>query len=187
MIEARYPGQVHQLAVALPAGALTRADLDDAVERFHALYLATYGIDMRAPVQFVTLPRAGRGAGREARTAARRARRLRARAAMGERSVFFGERGVHETVPVYRWEDLRPGADHLAGRDHRGRGDVGRGPTPGWAVALDTMRNVVLTSALSGVGIVRDVASCMRGTRTRLACAQPSRWSFTRPIACMNA
>ena len=32
VVEARYPGQVHQLAVEVPAGALTRADLDATLD-----------------------------------------------------------------------------------------------------------------------------------------------------------
>ena len=59
-IDARYPGQVHQLGVPVHAGMLTAADLDDAAERFHGIYHSTYGVDARAPVQFVTYRRRGR-------------------------------------------------------------------------------------------------------------------------------
>jgi hypothetical protein len=105
VIEARYPGQVHQLAVEMPAGELARADLDAAVGRFHELYRATYGIDTQAPVQFVTYRM-------RAVQPVEKPEPLRDQPAaytpepIGTREVFFAENGAHTSVPVYRWEDL---------------------------------------------------------------------------------
>ena len=142
VIDARYPGQVHQLAVEVPEGALTRADLDAATDRFHGRYLETYGIEMRAPVQFVTYrvravvpvdkPEPLRDVPAPSRPDP-----------IGTRAVFFAENGRHVDVPEYRWESLRPGAeiDHAAIIEGAATSIV---VPPGWRVTVDTMRNVVL-------------------------------------------
>jgi N-methylhydantoinase A len=142
VIDARYPGQVHQLAVEVPDGVLTRADLDAATDRFHERYLETYGIEMRAPVQFVTYrvravvpvdkPEPLRDVPAPSRPDA-----------IGTRAVFFAENGRHVDVPEYRWESLRPGAeiDHAAIIEGAATSIV---VPPGWRVTVDTMRNVVL-------------------------------------------
>ncbi len=143
VIEARYPGQVHQLAVEVPAGVLTRADIDAAVARFHARYLETYGIDMRAPVQFVTYRL-------RAVVPVDKPEPLRDRPApygpspVGTRDVFFVENGQHRPVSQYRWENLRPGASiaHPAIIEGAATSIV---VPPGWAVMLDTMRNVLIS------------------------------------------
>jgi N-methylhydantoinase A len=143
VIEARYPGQVHQLAVEVPDGALTRADLDAAVTRFHELYLETYGIDTQAPVQFVTM-RVRAVVPVEKPEPLRDAPASYRPDAVGARPVFFGEHGEHRTVPVYRWEDLRPGAGFTEPAIIEGAATSVVVP-PSWTVTVDTMRNVVLT------------------------------------------
>jgi len=145
VIEARYPGQVHQLAVEMPDRELTRSDLDDAVARFHELYRATYGIDTQAPVQFVTYRM-------RAVQPVEKPEPLRDQPAtytpepIGMRDVFFAEKGAHTSVPVYRWEDLRPGASiaHAAIIEGAATSIV---VPPAWTVTLDTMRNVVFAAA----------------------------------------
>lgn len=142
VIDARYPGQVHQLAVEVPSGALTRADLDAAAERFHDRYRETYGIDMRAPVQFVTMRV-------RAVVPVEKPEPVRDRPAptrpepTGRRSVFFAETGAHADVAEHRWEDLRPGAEVDGPAIVEGAATSIVVP-PAWRATLDTMRNVVL-------------------------------------------
>jgi N-methylhydantoinase A len=145
-IDARYPGQVHQLPVPVHAGVLTRADLEDAAERFHGIYLATYGVDARAPVQFVTYrvravrevptPEPRRDAVPTARPAV----------AVSRREVYFTERDGYVDTPVYRWEQLAPGETIAAPAIVEGAATSIVVP-PGWAASVDTMRNIVLATA----------------------------------------
>ena len=142
-IDARYPGQVHQLAVPVHAGVLTAADLADAAERFHGIYHASYGVDARAPVQFVIYrvravrevptPEPRREATPEARPAI----------ASGARPAFFAEDDGFVDTPVYIWEDLVPGATISAPAIVEGAATSIVVP-PGWRAAVDSMRNIVL-------------------------------------------
>ena len=106
---------------------------------------ATYGIDMRAPVQFVTL-RVRAVVPVEKPEPLRDTPAPYAPDAAGERQVFFGEHGEHRAHPVYRWEDLRPGATFTHAAIMEGAATSIVVP-PGWTATLDTMRNVVLTAA----------------------------------------
>jgi N-methylhydantoinase A len=144
-IDARYPGQVHQLGVPVHAGTLTQADLDDAAERFHGIYHSTYGVDARAPVQFVTYrvravrevptPEPRREATPDSRPAV----------AMAARPVFFAEHNGFVETPIYRWEDLVPGATIAAPAIVEGAATSIVVP-PGWSAAVDSMRNIVLAT-----------------------------------------
>jgi N-methylhydantoinase A len=144
-IDARYPGQVHQLGVPVHAGTLTRADLDDAAERFHGIYHSTYGVDARAPVQFVTYRVR---AVREVPTPEPRREAIPASlpaVAMGARPVFFAEHDGFVETPIYRWEDLIPGATIAAPAIVEGAATSIVVP-PGWNAAVDSMRNIVLAT-----------------------------------------
>jgi N-methylhydantoinase A len=142
-IDARYPGQVHQLPVPVHSGALTRADLDDAAERFHGIYLTTYGVDARAPVQFVTYRVR---AVREVPTPEPRRAEVpsaRAAVAVGRRDVYFTEHDGYVDTPVYRWEELAPGETIAAPAIVEGAATSIVVP-PGWSASVDSMRNIVL-------------------------------------------
>ena len=143
VIEARYPGQVHQLAVDVADGVLTRGDLEAAVEQFHARYFATYGIAMRAPVQFVTYRvRATQAVEKPAPSRDRPVAYLPEPANL--RQVYFVEHAAYAPAPVYRWDDLRPGAtiEHASIIEGAATSIV---VPPSWTATLDAMRNVRLT------------------------------------------
>jgi N-methylhydantoinase A len=142
-IDARYPGQVHQLGVPVHAGVLTAADLDDAAERFHGIYHSTYGVDARAPVQFVTYRVR---AVREVPTPEPRRVEMpesRPAVAAGSRQAFFSENDGFVETPIYVWEDLVPGATISAPAIVEGAATSIVVP-PGWRAAVDPMRNIVL-------------------------------------------
>ena len=134
---------MHQLPVPVQSGSLSRADLDAAAERFHGIYHSTYGVDARAPVQFVTYrvravrevptPEPRREAVPEARPAV----------AARSRSVFFAERDGYVDTPVYTWEELAPGATIAAPAIVEGAATSIVVP-PGWSASVDSMRNIVL-------------------------------------------
>ena len=54
-LDLRYIGQGHEVTVPVDGPTLTRATLDDAVKRFYAAYASEYDIDLRDPVEIVTL------------------------------------------------------------------------------------------------------------------------------------
>lgn len=142
VIEARYPGQVHQLAVDLPEGTLQRSDLDAAVAQFHERYLATYGIDMVAPVQFVTC-RIRAVSPVQKPEPVRSSLVTSQPTPLGERPVYFAEFGEHRATPVYRWEDAGPGSAFAGPAIIEGAATSIVVP-PTWSGTVDAMRNVVL-------------------------------------------
>ena len=108
----------------------------------HDRYLATYGIEMRAPVQFVTM-RVHAVVPVEKPEPARDRPAASRPVPTGTRSVFFAETGAHAPVPEHRWEDLRPGAELDGPAIVEGAATSVVVP-PAWRATLDTMRNVVL-------------------------------------------
>jgi N-methylhydantoinase A len=143
-IDARYPGQVHQLGVPVHAGTLTRADLDDAPNGFHGIYHSTYGVDARAPVQFVTYRVR---AVREVPTPEprREATPRHAGGRDGARPVFFAEHDGFVETPTLSLGRPRPGRHHRAPAIVEGAAPSIVVP-PGWAAAVDSMRNIVLAA-----------------------------------------
>ena len=98
---------------------------------------------MRAPVQFVTYRlRAVVPVDKPEPLRDRPAPYVASRSAT--RDVFFVENGQHRPVSQYRWENLRPGASisHPAIIEGAATSIV---VPPGWAVMLDTMRNVIFS------------------------------------------
>ncbi|MCU1365796.1 MAG: hypothetical protein JWL72_1893 [Ilumatobacteraceae bacterium] len=143
-IEARYPGQAHQLPIDMPTGALTRADLDAAVDRFHARYREAYGITSDAPVDFVTY-RLRAVLPVDKPEPRREVPEPYSPDAGSRRDVFFAEVGIHRSTPVYRWDELRPGASITVAAIIEGAATSIVVP-PTWTATLDTMRNVVLAA-----------------------------------------
>jgi N-methylhydantoinase A len=143
-IEARYPGQAHQLAIDMPTGALSRADLDAAVDRFHVRYREAFGISSNAPVDFVTY-RLRAVLPVDKPEPRRDVPEPYAPDAGSHRDVFFAEVGVHRSAPVYHWDELRPGASITTAAIIEGAATSIVVP-PTWTATLDTMRNVVLSA-----------------------------------------
>jgi N-methylhydantoinase A len=113
-VEMRYLGQGHEIAIALPDGALRAADASRLREAYERRYEDQFGLRIgQVPVEFLTwsvsvstrAPAPGRPPRRSA---------PRAAAASASASVFDPGRGRVERIPAYRRGALGPGA-RLAG------------------------------------------------------------------------
>ena len=61
---------------------------------------------------------------------------------MGAAAVFFAEHDGFVDTPIYRWEDLVPGATIAAPAIVEGAATSIVVP-PGWSAAVDSMRNII--------------------------------------------
>ena len=142
-IDARYRGQIHQLPVPVAATPLSADDLARAAERFHSLYHATYGVDARGPVEFVTYKvRAVRAVEKprphtDPSIAAGRA------TPTGERDAYFHDSGGFVRTPIYDWAALPAGAALEGPAIIEGAATLITVP-PGWRASVDPTRNVNL-------------------------------------------
>jgi N-methylhydantoinase A len=143
----RFRGQVHRLTVPVPDGELSDEDLGALAKRFHETYRQIYGIDAGEPAQFVNArvrvvrvvdklsPRAHALDGRNAQVAL-----------AGERPASFPEVGGFTPTPVFDWTRLEPGC-RFAGPALVEGADATIVVPPGYSVAVDRWRNVILASS----------------------------------------
>ena len=149
-IEMRYRGQVHEVRVPVPSQTLTESQLEEIMSEFENRYTRRYGkgtahdeagIEARTYVV--------RGVGRLG-TPSLQVQPLGpadpSEARIGERPVYFRQRGGHVPTAIYRWEDLKPG--HLL----EGPAVVEAVTTstvvhPGQRARVDGLQNVLLETA----------------------------------------
>lgn len=114
MVEMRYLGQGHEIAVPLPAGALRRADAKKLRAEYERRYEAQFGLRIAdVPVEFLTWTVGVSTRPPDARRAGTTVRATKARRS-GTATVFDPVRGRQEKIPAYQRGELRPGAQ-LAG------------------------------------------------------------------------
>jgi N-methylhydantoinase A len=150
----RYRGQAYQLTVPAPSGPLDADALAAITTSFRALYHQTYGIDLAAPVQIVSLHA--------------RVRRLVDKLSMAEvestgtdpeesrldtRPTYAHGRGMVDT-PVYDWAGLSPGTA-LPGPALVQGPDTTVVVPDGFRLTIDAFRNVLLDADVVATGVGR--------------------------------
>ncbi len=112
-IEMRYRGQVHEIRVPVPPGALESRQHEELMAEFEARYTRRYGrgtVHGQAGIEARTY--AVRGIGRLAKPPLAfepLADTNPAQARIAERDVFFRQASGFTPTSVYRWEKLKPG------------------------------------------------------------------------------
>ena len=147
--DVRFSGQAHELTIALPSARLTKADIDDAVEKFYDEYRRAYGIAMRGAVEFVShrvrvtkvIPKVSvskKPAGRVADVSS----------VAGQRPAWFTELGGFVDVDVHDRGLLLVGAA-AAGPCIIQDAESTIVVPPSWRAVVDDQLNVVLTKPSS--------------------------------------
>lgn len=144
----KYPLQVYEVEVELPAGAVDARFADAVIRRFHATYEARFGkgsgyseagavmtavrVTAQSQTEVPPLPRARGGAP--------------SAAPRGERSVHWREQGGRRATPVYWGPDLAPGKK-LAGPALVESPNTTIAVRPGQSLEIDRFGNAVLELA----------------------------------------
>ncbi|MEU6379426.1 hydantoinase/oxoprolinase family protein [Streptomyces sp. NPDC046909] len=152
--DVRFTGQAHELTVSVSGSPLTKADLDEAAERFYAEYHRAYGIELRGPVEFVScrvrvtrvvpkVPVSRKPGGAET-----------ASGGLAHRPVWFREYDGHRATPVYDRARLRDG-DAFDGPAIVQDAESTVVVPPAWHARVDAEGNVVLSRTQSRAGGTR--------------------------------
>ena len=142
-LDVRYRGQAYQLTVPAPAGTLDAEDLAAVSKSFRELYVQSYGIDLEAPVQIVSLhAQVNRLVDKLVMAKAPTTGDDPERSRLGSRPAYVPGRGLVDT-PVYDWAGLSPGSA-LAGPVLVQGQDTTVVVPDGYGLAIDDYRNVSL-------------------------------------------
>lgn len=147
--DVRFAGQAHEITISLPSTLLTKADIDDAVERFYDEYQRAYGIAMRGPMEFVShrvrvtkiVPKVPVSKRPPAQSADKGS-------ISGQRPAWFSELGSNVDVDVHERDLLRTGTT-ASGPCIIQDAESTIVVPPSWRAHVDDQLNVVLTNQSS--------------------------------------